>query len=76
MEVCVVVYIQNDNEPLSTCQSFPVDPEHVADFLLTQDTAGRQVARAYFELKLSDAGTTPAALDDAHLYVVQKEASE
>jgi hypothetical protein len=73
-EVCVVVYIQNESNPESTCQSFPVDPAHVAEFLLTQNTAGRQLARVYFELKRSDGGTTVAALDDAHFYVVQEKA--
>ncbi len=73
VSVCSVAYVTTDPEPRTLCQSFPVDPAHVADVFVSQPMADARLDRVYFQLKLDDSGTLDATLDDAHLYVVGRD---
>ncbi|WP_028065475.1 hypothetical protein [Solirubrobacter soli] len=70
VSVCSVAYVTADPEPRTLCQSFPVDPSHVADVFVSQPMGDARLDRVYFQLALADSGTLDATLDDAHLYVV------
>ena len=76
VSVCPVAYVTTDPEPRTLCQSFPVDPSHVADVFVLLPMAGARLDRVYFLLKLDDNGTVDATLDDAHLYVVGRDGAE
>jgi hypothetical protein len=72
VKVCAIAYIQDENEPRSECQSYPVDADNVVEVFQTLDTAGAKLARVFFQVTLEDSGTISFTLDEAHLFVVQK----
>ena len=74
LQICSVVYLQSSANQRTKCQDFPIS-QNVADVFLSYDTAGQQIARAYFQLKLDDDGTLVATLDAAHFYIVQRGAA-
>lgn len=74
VKVCAIAYLAETNQPLepSTCETFSVDPGQVEEVFLEQNTEGKKISRAYFQLTLENSGSVEATLDDAHLFVVQK----
>src|SRR4051812_38300790 len=72
LEVCAIAYYFLDQEPEQTCRDVSVNDHQVQSVFITQPAHGRQLSRAFFQLKLDDYGTIDATVDGAHLYVVGK----
>jgi hypothetical protein len=70
LQVCAIAYYFLDQEPEQTCRDLSVNDHRVQTVFITQPAHGRQLDRAFFQLKLDDFGTIDATVDDAHLYVV------
>ncbi|HSR89261.1 MAG TPA: hypothetical protein VLK22_02560, partial [Candidatus Udaeobacter sp.] len=75
LKVCSIAYIQNNNEPLNTCQNFPINNQNVADVYLTQSLSAKQLYMAFFQFSLENSGSVVVTVDDAHLYVVRAQSN-
>jgi uncharacterized membrane protein YgcG len=74
LEACAVVYYADASDPASTCKKYSIASHAIQHVALTQQTSGRQIARAFFQLDTADT-KIGATLDDAHLYVDELPAS-
>jgi hypothetical protein len=75
LQVCAIVYFENDPEPVSECESRPLANHGVAEVSVSVDTEERRIQRAFFQLQ-AGATEVDATLDEAHLYVDQLKGSE
>jgi hypothetical protein len=71
LTVCSIAYFFDSQEPEQVCDSFPVDPDHVASVYLSLDTEDRQLQYIFPQFSLNDTGTIEATVDSVHFYVVQ-----
>jgi hypothetical protein len=69
LRVCAVVYAFLEQDPHQSCQSVPVDPDHVVDASATVPMNNLRVDRVIFQLRLETGGTVEATVDDAHAFV-------
>ena len=75
LEVCAIVYFDNDPQPDEQCRTLPLSDHGVADVLLSLDTEGKRLQRVFFQLQ-AGATRVDATLDEAHLFVDQLKGSE
>ncbi|MGB7685493.1 MAG: hypothetical protein WBL45_06875, partial [Solirubrobacterales bacterium] len=75
LEVCAIVYFDDDPQPDEECRTLPLSDHGVGDVLLSLDTEGKRLQRVFFQLQ-AGATRVDATLDDAHLYVDQLKGSE
>jgi hypothetical protein len=73
LSVCAIAYLFNDQEPRTSCQVVPVDPDHVVNASATVPVHGARLDRVLFQLKLDGDGTVDATIDDAHATVATDE---
>jgi hypothetical protein len=75
LEVCAVVYFENDSDPASECETRPLADHGVAEVSLSVDAEEKRIQRAFFQLQSGSTGVE-ATLDEAHLYVDRLKGSE
>jgi hypothetical protein len=72
LQVCSIAYFFLDQEPQQTCQDLSVKGHQTQTVFITQPGHGRQLDRAFFQLKLEEGTKADATVDNTHLYVVGK----
>src|SRR3954468_14770497 len=73
LSVCAIAYLFNDQEPRTSCQVVPVDPNQVVNAAATVPVNGARLDRVLFQLKLDGDGTVQATVDDAHAFVTSAD---
>lgn len=74
LKLCTIVYV--GQTPETACETVSVQDNSIVEPFITFDAKGEKIQRAYFQFELQNSGSVTLTVDDAHLFIVQKEGSD